>query len=92
LAGDKVQGTGYTIFKVRIRSSDVARGKSGGYRVIYYPKRATAVFLVTTYFRTEQSDIPPAKIRKTPAESSEYTFVCLAGLAVQKIMPSPVPH
>ena len=36
--GDKVQGTGYTIFKVRIRNRDVSRGKSGGYRAIYYIK------------------------------------------------------
>ena len=34
--GDQVQGTGYTIFKVRIRNRDASRGKSGGYRVIYY--------------------------------------------------------
>lgn len=34
LIGDKVQGTGYAIFKVRIRNSDVSRGKSGGYLTI----------------------------------------------------------
>jgi len=49
--GDQVQGTGYTIFKVRIRNSDVSRGKSGGYRVIYYLKTATAVIFVTIYTR-----------------------------------------
>ena len=27
MIGDKVQGTGYTIFKARIRNSDVSRGK-----------------------------------------------------------------
>jgi mRNA-degrading endonuclease RelE of RelBE toxin-antitoxin system len=62
--GDKVQRTGYTIFKVRIRNSDVSRGKSGGYRVIYYLKTATAVILVTIYSKTEQSDISSAKIKK----------------------------
>ena len=71
LAGSKVQGTGYTIFKVRIRNSDVSRGKSGGYRVIYYLKTATAVILVTIYSKTEQADISPAKIRKILAEFSE---------------------
>jgi len=69
--GDQVQGTGYTIFKVRIRNSDVSRGKSGGYRVIYYLKTAAAVILVTIYSKTEQSDISPAKIRKILAELSE---------------------
>ncbi|HNQ94252.1 MAG TPA: type II toxin-antitoxin system RelE/ParE family toxin [Anaerolineales bacterium] len=68
LIGDKVQGTGYTIFKVRIRNSDVKRGKSGGYRVIYYLKTATAVVLVTIYSKTEQSDISSAKIKKILSE------------------------
>jgi mRNA-degrading endonuclease RelE of RelBE toxin-antitoxin system len=69
--GDKVQGTDYTIFKVRIRNSDISRGKSGGYRVIYYLKTARAVILVTIYSKTEQSDVSPAKIRKILVEFSE---------------------
>ena len=68
LIGDKVQGTGYTIFKVRIRNSNVSRGKSGGYRVIYYLKTATVVILVTIYSKTEQSDISSAKIKKILSE------------------------
>lgn len=68
LLGDQVQGTGYTIFKVRIRNRDVSRGKSGGYRVIYYLKTATAVILVTIYSKTEQSDISSAKIKKILSE------------------------
>lgn len=68
--GDQVQGTGYTIFKVRIRNSDVSRGKSGGYRVIYYIRTQTAVVLVTIYSKTEQSDISPAQIRKILSEFS----------------------
>jgi mRNA-degrading endonuclease RelE of RelBE toxin-antitoxin system len=66
--GDQVQGTGHTIFKLRIRNSDISRGKSGGYRVIYYLKTATAVILVTIYLKTEQSDISAAKIKKILAE------------------------
>jgi len=71
LIGNKVQGTGYTIFKVRIRNSDVSRGKSGGYRAIYYLKTPTMIILVTIYSKTEQSDISPARIRKILAELSE---------------------
>lgn len=69
--GDQVQGTGYTIFKIRIRNSDISRGKSGGYRAIYYLKTQTAVILVTIYSKTEQSDISAAKIRKILSEFSE---------------------
>ncbi len=66
--GDQVQGTGHTIFKLRIRNSDISRGKSGGYRVIYYLKTAKAVILVTIYSKTEQSDISSAKIKKILSE------------------------
>ena len=69
--GDKIQGTGYAIFKVRIRNSDVSRGKSGGYRAIYYLKTPTTIILVTIYSKTEQSDISPARIRKILSEFSE---------------------
>ena len=68
MIGDKVQGTGYTIFKVRVRNRDASRGKSGGYRVIYYLKTETSVILVTIYSKTEQSDISSAKIKKILAE------------------------
>jgi len=66
--GDQIQGTGYTIFKVRVRNSDALRGKSGGYRVIYYLKTATAVILITIYSKTEQSDISSTKIKGILAE------------------------
>jgi mRNA-degrading endonuclease RelE of RelBE toxin-antitoxin system len=69
--GDQVQGTGYTIFKARIRNSDISRGKSGGYRAIYYLKTQTAIVLITIYSKTEQSDISPAKIRKILTEFSK---------------------
>ena len=35
LVGDQIQNTGYTVFKVRIKNSDIQKGKSGGYRLIY---------------------------------------------------------
>jgi mRNA-degrading endonuclease RelE of RelBE toxin-antitoxin system len=66
--GNQVQGSGYTIFKVRIRNSDTSRGKSGGYRVIYYLKTAIAVILVTIYSKTEQADISSATIKKILSE------------------------
>jgi mRNA-degrading endonuclease RelE of RelBE toxin-antitoxin system len=38
LPGDQIPGIGYTIFKLRVKNSDIQKGKSGGYRVIYYVK------------------------------------------------------
>ena len=54
----------YTVFKVRARNSDVQKGKSGGYRVIYYLKTETQILLVTMYSKSEQSDITSAEIRE----------------------------
>ncbi len=33
--GDQIPGTGYTVLKVRIKNSDIQKGKSAGYRLIY---------------------------------------------------------
>ena len=34
--GDQVPGTRYTIFKVRVRNSDIQKGKRSGYRLVYH--------------------------------------------------------
>ena len=64
-AGDQIPKTGdYTIFKVRVRNRDVSKGKSAGYRLIYYGKSEENVILITTYSKSEQSDISSDQIRK----------------------------
>ncbi len=60
--GDQIQGIGHTIYKVRVKNSDASRGKSGGYRVIYYLHTAESILLVTIYSKTEQSDIKAAEL------------------------------
>lgn len=55
--GDPIQGVGYTVYKVRVRNSDTQRGKSGGYRVVYYVQTETFVFLLDIYAKSEQEDI-----------------------------------
>jgi len=64
LPGDQIPGVGYTIFKVRVPNRDRAKGKSGGYRIIYYLKTGTEIILVTIYSKTEQADISAAQIRR----------------------------
>ena len=34
--GDQIPRTGYTVFKVRVKNSDIQKGKRSGYRMIYY--------------------------------------------------------
>ena len=40
IPGDRIAGIKYQVFKVRIKNSNIQKGKSGGYRVIYYLKNA----------------------------------------------------
>ncbi len=55
--GNRIQRLKYRVFKIRIRNTDIQKGKSSGYRMIYYLKRKTKVILVTIYSKTEQGDI-----------------------------------
>ena len=60
LLGDQISGTGYPVFKLRVKNSDINKGKSGGYRLIYYLKTLTGIVLLTIYPKSEQSDIEAA--------------------------------
>ncbi len=62
--GDQVKGTKHAVYKVRLKSTDIPKGKSGGYRVIYYLKTATRVVLLAMYAKTEQADVRPGEIRR----------------------------
>lgn len=68
--GDQIQYIGYIVYKVRLPNRDARRGKSGGYRVIYYMQTAEQVILVTLYSKSEQGDITPENIRRI-IEASE---------------------
>jgi len=68
LPGDKISGIGYEIFKLRVRNSDIQKGKSGGYRLIYYVKTAKGIILLTVYTKSEQADIADDEIRSIIAE------------------------
>ena len=67
--GDQIPGVQYTVFKVRIRNQDGARGKSGGYRLIYCVSSSRTIVLVTIYSKFEQGDISAAQIRNLLRES-----------------------
>ena len=62
--GDKIARTGYDVYKVRLANPSARRGKSGGFRVIYYVQMTERVMLVTIYSKTEDTDISPEKIRR----------------------------
>ena len=63
LPGDQISGVGYAVFKLRVQNSDTQKGKSGGYRLIYYVKTAAGIILLTIYTKSEQVDIATDDLR-----------------------------
>lgn len=70
--GSQVPGTRYTIFKVRVRNSDIQKGKRSGYRMIYHLKTPTCIVLVTIYSKLDQADISAEQIRHILEEVDEH--------------------
>ena len=62
--GDRISGNEYTVFKVRVKNSDIKKGKSGGYRVIYYTQTSEAILLTNIYSKSEKSDISSKEIEE----------------------------
>jgi len=57
IVGDRVAKIKYQVFKVRLKNSDIKKGKRAGYRVIYYLKTSDKIILVTIYSKVDWSDI-----------------------------------
>lgn len=68
LLGDRISDVGYEVFKLRIRNRDIQKGKSGGYRMIYYLKSENNIILLTIYSKSDQSDIQANDIRRIISE------------------------
>ena len=51
ILGDRVVGLGeeYQVYKVRIKNSNIQKGKSAGYRLIYLLESATSILLLIIY-------------------------------------------
>jgi mRNA-degrading endonuclease RelE of RelBE toxin-antitoxin system len=72
--GDQISGIGYAVFKLRTRNRDAKRGKSGGYRLIYYLKTSDRVLLLTIYAKTKQSDITNDEIKRIIEKNQKKEF------------------
>ncbi|NJK51963.1 MAG: type II toxin-antitoxin system RelE/ParE family toxin [Leptolyngbyaceae cyanobacterium SU_3_3] len=63
IVGDQIPKIGYAVFKIRIRNMDIQKGKSGGYRLIYYLQTTTGIILLTIYPKSKQADIDADEIK-----------------------------
>lgn len=61
--GDPIPGWNKEVWKVRVASSDVKKGKRGGYRLIYFWKTGEMkVYLLVAYFKGEKAEITKKEI------------------------------
>jgi mRNA-degrading endonuclease RelE of RelBE toxin-antitoxin system len=65
--GDILTGLDILVLKVRVSNSSAARGKSGGYRLIYYVALPTKIVLLTIYAKSERENIAAKEIERIVA-------------------------
>jgi hypothetical protein len=52
------------VLKLRVKNSDIQKGKSGGYRLIYWTVIDEIVLLLDIYSKSDQSDLDFDEIRQ----------------------------
>ncbi|MDD2759552.1 MAG: type II toxin-antitoxin system RelE/ParE family toxin [Methylomonas sp.] len=62
IPGERLQHVGQEVYKARIKNTDNKKGKSGGYRIIYFLAKQEQIFLVTLYAKSIQEDVSNEKI------------------------------
>ncbi|BAZ77337.1 hypothetical protein NIES50_59660 [Aulosira laxa NIES-50] len=53
---------------MRVRNSNIQKGKSAGYRLIYQLESPTSILLLTIYSKSDQEDIAANEIRNILAD------------------------
>ncbi|EFK11559.1 toxin-antitoxin system, toxin component, RelE family [delta proteobacterium NaphS2] len=62
-SGDAIPGWNKEIWKARVASSDVKKGKRAGFRVIYYWKAdEPKIYLLAAYFKGKKTEIAKKEI------------------------------
>ena len=61
--GDQISGIGYVVFKVRLKNSDIQKGKSSGSRVIYQLRDNSCILMLLIYAKSDQTDIAVKQVR-----------------------------
>jgi mRNA-degrading endonuclease RelE of RelBE toxin-antitoxin system len=54
ILGDQLSGTDDIVIKVRVQNRDAQRGKSGGYRLIYWVVSPTLIVMLDIYSKSDQ--------------------------------------
>jgi mRNA-degrading endonuclease RelE of RelBE toxin-antitoxin system len=70
ILGDRIGGIGeqYIVYKVRVRNTNIQKGKSAGYRLIYQLESPISILLLTIYSKSDREDIGIKEIRDIVAD------------------------
>ncbi|WP_414752172.1 type II toxin-antitoxin system RelE/ParE family toxin [Anabaena sp. CCY 9910] len=68
--GDRIGGIGEenVVYKARVRNTNIQKGKSAGYRLIYQLESPTSILLLTIYSKSDREDIGAIEIRDIIAD------------------------
>ncbi len=72
---DALPGFSHKLWKKRIPSRDMGKGKRGGFRLIFYCDRERnppEVHFLTIYAKNQRADIPPAELFRLWKRFMEY--------------------
>lgn len=64
MLGDRLSGLNIAVFKVRVKNSDIQKGKSAGYRLIYQLETPTRIILLSIYAKSDQASISTIEIEE----------------------------
>ena len=64
ILGNRITGTKAVVYKLRVKKSDIQKGKSGGYHLIYWLQTSESIVLLDIYSKSEQDNIAIATIQK----------------------------
>jgi mRNA-degrading endonuclease RelE of RelBE toxin-antitoxin system len=64
LVGDQIAGTGFVVYKVRVKNQDIQKGKSAGYRIIYQLESQSSATLLLIYSKSDMDDLSIPLIQK----------------------------
>ena len=56
------------VYKLRVKNSNIQKGKSAGYRLIYLLESATSILLLTIYSKAEKEDVTVGDINSILGE------------------------
>jgi mRNA-degrading endonuclease RelE of RelBE toxin-antitoxin system len=64
IPGDRLSGLNVNALNVRVKNSDIQKGKSAGYRIIYQVETPTKITVLTIYSKSDQSNIDAKEIEQ----------------------------